>query len=437
MIEITTLLLGLITGPPTVAFTAAPQVASVVFEVDGDVVVGVVPEEGRGEARVPLGRALMPHRVTAIAYDEAGREVGRDDEWVNLPRPEIESELVLHGDPWAPERASLVWKHLARRPAEVRRVEAWLDDRPFAVEDAADVPLPRLDVETPHVLRLDVTFSNGERIELARSFGGGTIDEVETRLVPMRLAARAGAEWPDDPVDLAACLAAPEGVRAQGVEDGPAEVLVVQDLAAGPLVARLFQGLRRAPRSGTGTLAYRHLLPLGQGVRLRKVWPVPVEVERDGGALVFFPSTEPDESEGRGMISVLRERHQSPDGARQRLGEAVAVAGLLAYGSGRPAAVVLLVGPEAPDAGAHSPAAVRAYLDALGVPLRVWSLAGGRAAEEWGATTAVTSYFQLDNAVTALRRDLERQRLVWLSGVGLPQEVRVGDCACCEAARGG
>lgn len=435
MIEITTLLLGLMAGPRTVAFTAAPQVASVVFHLDGEVVVGVVPEDGGGVARVPLGAELMPHRVTAVAYDEAGREIGRDDEWVNLPRPEIDTELVLHGDPWAPERASLVWEHLARRPVTLERSEAWLDDRPLAVADPADFALPRLDPDVPHVLRLDVTFSNGERIELARSFGGGAIDEVETRLVAMRLAVRPGEAWPDDAGAVAACLAAPEGARVHGVEEDAAEVFVVQDLSAEPLVAHVLQDRRRArPRAGTGARNDRHLMPLGEGVLLRKVWPVPARVEHGGASLTLFPTTDPDQASGRGMVSVLRERHRSPRGAKQRLDQAVAVAGYRAYGSGRPSAVVLLVGPDPSDAGPRSPAAVRTYLAALGVPLHVWSLGGGRGAEEWGATADVETYLDLENAVGELRRDLERQRLVWLSGVALPQDVRFADCACCAPA---
>lgn len=436
MIEITTLLLGLMAGPRMVTFTAAPQVASVVFHVDGEVVVGVVPEEGRGVARVPLGDMLMPHRVTAVAYDEAGRELGRDDEWVNLPRPEIETELVLHGDPWAPERASLVWEHLARRPVTVERVEARIDDRPLAVADPTDFALPRLAPEVPHVLRLDVTFSNGERIELARAFGGGAIDEVETRLVPMRLAARRGEEWPADPGGVAACLAAPESARVHGVEEAAAEVFVVQDLEAEPLVARVLQGLRRGrPRAGSGMRDFRYLMPLGDGVLLRKVWPVPAQVEHEGASLSLYPTTDPEQATGRGMISVLRERHRSPRGAKQQLTAAVAVAGYRAYGSGRPAAVVLLVGPEPADAGPLSPAAVRAYLAALGVPFHAWSLGGGRGAEAWGATVEIRTVLELENAVTALRRDLERQRLVWLSGVALPQDVRFAECACCQPAR--
>jgi hypothetical protein len=152
------------------------------------VAAGVVPEEGAGEARVDFGGALLPHRVSAIAYGETGIEIGRDEEWVNLPRPEIVARLVLHGDPWTPDRASLIWEHLAEHPVTVQRVTATLDGRPLAVPDPQDIRLPRPDPDVPHLLALDVTFSNGERMELARAWGGGGIDEVETRLLPFRVA---------------------------------------------------------------------------------------------------------------------------------------------------------------------------------------------------------------------------------------------------------
>jgi hypothetical protein len=219
MIEITTLLLGLLVGPRTVAFTAAPQVASVVVEVDGRVAAGVVPEEGGGEARVDFGRALLPHRVSAIAYGETGIEIGRDEEWVNLPRPEIVARLVLHGDPWTPDRASLIWEHLAEHPVTVQRVTATLDGRPLAVPDPQDIRLPSPDTEVPHLLALDVTFSNGERMELARAWGGGGMDEVETRLLPFRVATKAGETWPANPAAaVGACLAAPERAQVHGLE---------------------------------------------------------------------------------------------------------------------------------------------------------------------------------------------------------------------------
>ncbi|HUO85825.1 MAG TPA: hypothetical protein VM617_00420 [Thermoanaerobaculia bacterium] len=429
MIEITTLLLGLIVGPQVVGFAAAPQVASVVFEVDGRVAAGVRPEEGVWAARIDLGEELMPHRVDAVAYDADGREIGRDVEWVNLPRPEIAARLVLHGDAWTPDRASLVWEHLAARPVTVRRATATLDGRTLAIPDPADFPLPRPDPDVPHVLALEVTFSNGERIELARAWGGGAIDEIETRLLPFRVATRGDAQWPADPVaTLAACLAAPEGAQVAGWEDEGAEVLVVRDLAALPRIDRMVRlSQKRLAQSS-------RLLPLRDGDRLRQVWPFARRTEHRRGELSLFPSSEATASTERGMISVLRERSVRPRGAEQRLADAVAVAGLLAYGSGRPAAVVLVLADGAEDASAASPPEVRAYLDALGVPLYPWSVGGGGLVGDWGLVDDVSDLVRFEHAVARLRGELDRQRLVWLSGVELPQDVRFGDCACCQPA---
>lgn len=429
MIEITTLLLGLLVGPRTVAFTAAPQVTSVVIEIDGQVAVGVVPEEGGGEARIDFGRALMPHRVSAIAYGETGIEIGRDEEWVNLPRPEIAARLVLHGDPWTPDRASLIWEHLAEHPVTVRRATATLDGRPLTVPDPQDIRLPSSDPDVPHLLALDVTFSNGERMELARAWGGGGIDEVETRLLPFRVATRPGEAWPaDPPAAVGACLAAPRGAQVHGLEEGGADVVVVRDVKALPRINRMLRSTlaRRSP------VGVSRMLPLRDGDRLRQVWPMARRADHRRGTLSMFPSTDATAS-GRGLISVLRERAVRRDDGKQRLADAVAVAGLLAYGSGRASAVVLVLGEQPQEASFAAPAQVRAYLDALAVPLHVWGVAGAKPTE-WGMARDVSSLPRLERAVDDLRGELDRQRLVWLSGVGLPQEVRFGDCACCQPA---
>jgi hypothetical protein len=430
MIEITSLLLGLLVGPSAVTFTVAPQVVSVVVEVDGRVAAGVVPEGGAGEARVELGGALVPHRVSAIAYDEAGIEIGRATEWVNLPRPEVVARLVLHGDPGAPERAALIWEHLAEDPVTVRRATATLDGRPLAVPDPEDIRLPSLDPGVPHLLALDVTFSNGERMELARAWGGGGGDEVETRLLPYRVATRAGAAWPDDPsAALAACLAAPAGAQVHGLEEEAAEVVVVTDMETLPRVERM---LRLDRGRFLGASRSSRMFPLRHGDRLRQVWPVPRHADHRRGQLSIFPSSPA--STARGMVSILRERPARHEDAEPRLADAVAGAGLLAYGSGHASAVVLVLAKEdAGDASFRSPEKVRAYLEALGVPLHVWSVAGG-GETPWGPSLDVSDLARLEAAVAGLRAELDRQRLVWLSGVGLPQEVRFGDCACCQPA---
>jgi hypothetical protein len=429
MIEITTLLLGLLTGPRTIAFTAAPQVASVVIEVDGKVAVGVLPEDGGGEARVDLGAALMPHQVSAIAYGELGTEIGRDEEWVNLPRPEVAARLVLHGDPWTPDRASLIWEQLAEEPVTVLRVTATLDGRPLAVSDPEDIRLPSPDPDVPHLLSLDVTFSNGERMELARAWGGGGIDEVETRLLPFRVSTRDGETWPaDSPAAVAACLAAPSGAQVHGLEDEGADVVVVRDVAVVPRIDRML----RLTRLRSGSLRTSSMLPLRAGDRLRQVWPQARSADHRRGTLSMFPSSDATAS-GRGMVSVLRERAVRGDQGEQRLADAVAVAALLAYGSGRASAVVLVLDEESEDASFATTEEVRAYLDALAVPLHVWSVAGAQVTQ-WGVARDVSSVQRLTSAVADLRGELDRQRLAWLSGVGLPQEVRFGDCTCCQPA---
>lgn len=438
MIEITTLLLGLVSGPRMVEFTAAPQVASVVFEVDGEATAGARPEDGGGVLLVPLGDQVMPHRLSAVAYDRTGREIGRDDEWLNLPRAEIEAELVLHGDPRAPERASLVWEHLAHEPATLESAVVTLDGEPLETADPTDLRLPRLDPEVPHVLALDVTFSNGERMDLARSFGGGAIDEVETRLLPFQVATREGEDWPADPAGaLEACLTAPAGARVHGWEDEGADVLVVRDIGALNRVDQVMRRRLARRRAGNWVAAADALssfLPLRQGDRLRQVWPVPSRSDHHGLPLNLFPSTLDEDAE-RGFVSVLRERYGKPRAAEQRLTDAVGLAGFLASGSRRPAAVVLVLGKAPRDASRQSPDAVRAYLDALGVPLHVWSLVGEEEPPGWGAAVDVSTYPRLDAAVRDLRHRLDRQRLVWLAGVDLPQDVRLADdCGCCQPA---
>jgi Ca2+-binding RTX toxin-like protein len=181
-----------------------------------------------------------------------------------------------------------------------------------------------------------------------------------------------------------------------------------------------------------GPLGAGRMLPLRDGDRLRQVWPRARSADHRSGTLSMFPTSDATAS-GRGVISVLRERAVGRNDGEQRLSDAVAVAGLLAYGSGRAAAVVLVLGDRAEDASFAAPAEVRAYLAALGVPLHVWGVAGGEPTV-WGMARDVSILARLTSAVDDLRGELDRQRLVWLSGVALPQDVRFGGCACCQPA---
>jgi hypothetical protein len=94
---------------------------------------------------------------------------------------------------------------------------------------------------------------------------------------------------------------------------------------------------------------------------------------------------------------------------------------------------VLVLGLRALYASFGARAVVRAYRAALGVPHQVGGVAGGEPTE-WGMARDVSILARLTSAVDDLRGELDRQRLVWLSGVALPQDVRFGGCACCQPA---
>ena len=109
----------------------------------------------------------------------------------------------------------------------------------------------------------------------------------------------------------------------------------------------------------------------------------------------------------------------------------VAVAALAAADGDRRRAVVLLLGPEAEDASLFAPSEATAFLGHLRVPLVVWTV-GGKAAQKttpWGSATPITTARQFDAAVAALFEKLARQRIVWVEGTHLPQDVQAGALA--------
>ena len=109
----------------------------------------------------------------------------------------------------------------------------------------------------------------------------------------------------------------------------------------------------------------------------------------------------------------------------QRLGEAVAVAGVTAAGGGTPRAVVLVLSGNPVDDSRFQPPAVLEYLRALRVPLVVWSTAGDGAAGAWGEAAVVSDPGSLTKASKRLLKELERQWIVWVEGRHLPSDIEL------------
>ncbi len=107
----------------------------------------------------------------------------------------------------------------------------------------------------------------------------------------------------------------------------------------------------------------------------------------------------------------------------QRIADAVAAAGLAAAGWERRRAVVLLLGPGARNGGDLTSSEAGRFLVTLRVPLFAWSIGKSRSSEPWAAATAIRTAADFDVAVTRLRAELRRQRILWVEGAHLPQAV--------------
>jgi hypothetical protein len=108
------------------------------------------------------------------------------------------------------------------------------------------------------------------------------------------------------------------------------------------------------------------------------------------------------------------------------------VAGLEATASGSRRAVVLVLGDETADRSRHSPDSIRRYLQTIRVPFSVWSLKGLTAqslAKSWGEVEDVSSVDRLEKAVERLKANLAAQRVVWVQGRFLPQEITLSQKA--------
>lgn len=120
----------------------------------------------------------------------------------------------------------------------------------------------------------------------------------------------------------------------------------------------------------------------------------------------------------------------------QQIAHAVAMAGLLAHGSHHRRMVVLLLGEEVGDMSQQTPASARHFLQDLQVPLVVWTLRPGETEHpHWGAMRFVGEKERgafkghMRHAVNDLRQELASQRIVWVQGHHLPQQIELSPAA--------
>ena len=447
-----TLFLGLVIGVQPVELVVWEGVARVELVLDG----AVVGEAAGPPWSVPcdFGQELAPHRLEAVARDAGGGELGRAVQWINLPRPGAEATVVVEGgEVGSAAVARLAWESLGQR--EPRSVSVSFDGRPLPVADPRAIPLPPHDPAQLHFLRVEIEFSANLSAVTELVLGGAYREQASTELtaVPVAIETRRADLEPAEMAGWFRTVGA--GLTPVAVEEGPAEVVVVMDRAAqdalwalagrwapsssgsavvvdprGPLATPGLRQVRPSPAASLAAL--RHSMRLGEGQVLRFLWPFSRSQEGQRVRHDMFARSEDHPPTHGGVLWLLTAAQQPPFSRdEQRLADAVAVAGMSAAARGRRRAVVLVLSEDPADASRFSPADARAYLARLGVPLLVWSV--GEVSEAvsglWGEVRSVRRQPRFRDAVDELSATLTRQRIVWLEGLHLPQEVGLSETA--------
>jgi hypothetical protein len=407
VIAFVTLLLGLVTGTQTIELLVGPEVAAVELRFDGETVARL--ESAPWVVEHDFGAELAPHRLEAVAFDGEGVELARAVQWINLPRPSAEVSLVLETSPdGRGSRARLSWESLAAVSPDF--VAITLDGQPLEVADATDFELPAHDPQQLHFLRAEVDFGSNVSGTAEVTFGGFYAEEVNSELMALPITVEG-----KDPAleDLHGVFESEgEALRPVALDRGAAEVVVVRDLR----VREQLGGLART--SGFVPVHF------GRGTRTRFLWATATHRGDDGRYRLFPASSELDLSQGRLLSHLVHVTWPASGAEGQRLADAVAVAGLTAVRQNRRRSVVLLLGDRARDASQLDPLQVRRYLGSLGVPLYVWSpVAEQWEGAGWGQVADISTIWKLEEAARAVRKGLERQRLIWFDGTHLPQRI--------------
>jgi hypothetical protein len=397
-------------------------VASVVFELDG-------AEVGRASQspwirEVDFGSEYAPHELVARALDAKGREVARARQWINLPRPPAEVEVLLEKDASGEARAArLAWA--SRMGSKPESVMLTFDGQPLLLDGAHRALLPEHDPLLPHVLTARLDFGGGVESRTDLVLGGGSSGEAESELTAV--AVRTGGTKPPTV----------ENLQGRFEKDGkPLKVIAVERLAARVILVRDLDPASEA-RSWLPALSRRaphDWTALGSDDLLQVQWPVAREIPDEEAKNVVFDASRVFRGSEASLASLLQVvRYPGANPSPRRFADAVAIAGLQAAGSYSRRAVILALATFQRDESVRRPDAVRRYLERLRVPLYVWSFAGGGAAvpaAAWGKAGRggfedVSSAEEMRRAFGRLKADLESQSIVWVEGRHLPQQVEL------------
>ena len=433
MIEFATLFLGLILGPQQVEMLAHDKVAAIEIFLDHQTVGYLNQPPWR--LTVDFGSELAPHVLEAVAFGSSGSEIDRTDQWINVSIRQTEVSVLVERRPTGDGmQARVAWEAVTEQ-LEPESVDIELDGEPLEVADPTRFDLPFVDLEQTHILRVELLFAGNLEAGAEAVFGGSQTDRVATELTGVPILLEKRKSVPPVSQMQSWFSASGEPLKVRAVDEGRADIIVVRDLAT-------IETLRQ--QAATGSIigsrnTYR--LPAGAAVsmgietsrdallkkdhELRFVMPAAHQVERQEYRYQLFPPSQrfsrQDGSLSWLLASIIP---RTADPQRQRLADAVAAAGMAAARSGRRRIVLLIVGSEPVENSQLTPSATRGFLQRLRVPVVVWTPAAQAEKEgSWGPTVDISNRQRLVSAYKALSKQLDRQRIVWLEGLHLPQTI--------------
>ncbi len=423
MIAFISIFLGLITGIKPVEFAVSDDVAEIEVRLDGQV-AGWLREEPWA-LQCDFGTDLATHELIAVARGSRGEELARLEQLINVPRPQIDTQILL--EDWQagrPRSARLLWQTV--EPAMPVTVLVTLDGKVLADRYLERYQLPELDPDAIHFLSARLEFPQrgthgmltDNQISSAEVvFGGtyGSATESELTAIPLVVAGRKLRR-----IDRLQGRLEEDGepLRVFALEDGPAEVVVVRDRRTIPRLATLETRIRGYSYAG-----------LAQGDALLVLSPRAYLVGHPDPRYAVFPLSPPMTRRNASVPAILAgvKFTKSPV-LPQSLTEAVATAGLRAASSQTRRAVVLVTSDCADIPGQWDPDGVRRFLAQLRVPFRVWQVGrlSAAAAEAGGFCDGVQAIHDggsYHTAVKRLRRDLLAQQIVWVEGRHLQRKI--------------
>src|SRR6266508_2948329 len=225
MIAFASLFLGLVIGVQPVAVLVEGPVAAVRLELDGQTVGRI--ERAPWALPVDFGGELAPHELVARAFDREGKEVGSARQFVNLPRPPAEVEVLLERD----ERGRPIAARFSGQSASAfrpARVTVTFDDRPLPAGESGRVGLPAYNPETSHVLTVEPEFSEALRSKADLVFGGGASSVARSEPTAVAVRARSPFQARRAAELTGALVRGGRPLPIAAVEEGPALVCVVR-----------------------------------------------------------------------------------------------------------------------------------------------------------------------------------------------------------------